>query len=168
MMMELTSYIVTRRRLDYEMTFELTPLDEFITRRKKFGAKRALYMRTWRIIGNNRSRTNTSRRIRKRADPRRFLLNKAKERAKKKKLAFSITVEDLCVVEKCPVLGIAIRYDLERVSSNSPTIDRIDNSRGYISGNVQIISFRANSLKSDATIEELQLVIEHMKRTCSM
>jgi hypothetical protein len=46
---------------------------------------------------------------------------------------------------------------------NRPTIDRIENDKGYVEGNVAIISFRANSIKHDATIDELRAVLAYME-----
>jgi hypothetical protein len=40
----------------------------------------------------------------------------------------------------------------------SPSLDRIDPSRGYIPGNVQVISNRANLLKRDGTLREIVLL----------
>jgi hypothetical protein len=45
----------------------------------------------------------------------------------------------------------------------SPTLDRIDNSKGYIVGNVWVISMRANRLKSDATVDELMMLATNLR-----
>jgi hypothetical protein len=42
------------------------------------------------------------------------------------------------------------------VRDHCPSVDRIDNSRGYTHDNIVIVSFKANRLKSNASIEELQ------------
>ena len=59
----------------------------------------------------------------------------------------------------CPILGIPMRWHAGRGTGkrqpNTKSIDRIDPNRGYIKGNVQIISWRANKIKQDATFEEL-------------
>lgn len=54
----------------------------------------------------------------------------------------------------CPALGIELDYFAEIRADNSPSFDRIDNSKGYLKGNVQIISWRANRIKNDGTKEE--------------
>jgi hypothetical protein len=86
----------------------------------------------------------------------------ARRRARLKGIAFSITAADIPVPARCPVL------DIEMVPGgdafwNSPSIDRVDNSKGYIAGNVRVISRKANSLKGDATIEDLEKVIAYMR-----
>jgi len=88
----------------------------------------------------------------------------AKSRAKERGLEFNITIDDIFIPEKCPVLGIPI-YKNSRgcLSVNSPTLDRIDNSMGYIKGNVMVISHKANQIKSNGSIEDHLRVIEYMK-----
>ena len=90
----------------------------------------------------------------------------AKQRAKKRGLECDLTparVKTLCV-ENCPVLGIPIVYGQPKITPNSPTLDRIDTRLGYIWDNVQVISNRANTLKNDASLEELLLLAEWVKR----
>lgn len=102
---------------------------------------------------------------RKRAeDPRPFMLNNAKERAKKKGLEFNITVDDIVIPDICPLLKIPIiqAVGIKCASHNSPSIDRIDNSLGYVKGNVIIISWRANRIKADASLAELQLLVSNL------
>ena len=89
------------------------------------------------------------------------LLRAAKNRAKIKKLEFSITLTDIQIPNICPVLGITIFYKQtgSQPNPNSPSIDRIDNSKGYTSDNIIVISRRANVLKNDATMDELRKII---------
>lgn len=89
---------------------------------------------------------------------------RAKSRAKLSGMQFNITLDDIEVPRFCPILGIALsvapgrRGNLER--GNSPSIDRIDNSKGYIKGNVIVISYRANCIKRDASLLELQRIAD--------
>ena len=92
-----------------------------------------------------------------------ILWDNAKNRAKNKKLEFNIEESDIIIPSICPVLGIPILRDAPKVSPNSPSLDRIDNSKGYIKGNVCIISWRANSIKKDSSIEELTKILDYMK-----
>ena len=90
-------------------------------------------------------------------------LSQARARAKMKGLDFSITLEDLVVPELCPVFGIPLMFS-DTVTDNTPTIDRVDSSRGYTKDNIQIISSRANRLKNNATLTELTQLVEYVKQ----
>lgn len=83
------------------------------------------------------------------------LVNGAKSRAKRAGIEFTISVADLCLPSKCPDLGIPIFVGDGTHGPNSPSIDRIDPTRGYVPDNVRVISYRANTMKSDATQDEL-------------
>lgn len=87
------------------------------------------------------------------------MIHRARQRAKKKNIEFSITEEDIIIPEYCPALGIKleIQKGLKVARKSSPSLDRIDVSKGYIPGNIQVISKLANTMKNAATLEELQL-----------
>lgn len=85
------------------------------------------------------------------------MLYMAKKRAKVKGIDFNITKEDLLVPEICPILEIPIKFGDKSCYFNSPTLDRIDVTKGYVKGNVRIISMLANSMKNAATIEQLYI-----------
>ena len=55
----------------------------------------------------------------------------------------------------CPVLGIKLDWGMNGLNNNSPSLDRIDSTKGYIPGNVMIMSYLANKMKSNATPEQL-------------
>jgi len=91
------------------------------------------------------------------------ILSRVKNRAKKLDIPFNLTVEDIVIPENCPVLGIPIYPNQCPNPSNSPSVDRIVPELGYVKGNVRVISNRANLLKSNATIEELEKVLEDLR-----
>ena len=80
----------------------------------------------------------------------RVLMN-ALWRAKKLGLPYALKVKDLRWPTVCPVLGIPINYANtgKHPHDSSPSLDRINPALGYTAGNVMVISFRANKLKSD-------------------
>jgi hypothetical protein len=92
------------------------------------------------------------------------MLARAKSRAKKNNLAFNIELDDIVIPERCPLLGIKIESTEVRNSPNSPSLDKIIPEKGYIKGNVWVISNRANTLKNDATLSELKTLVENLER----
>ena len=94
------------------------------------------------------------------------MLRGAESRAKEKGRAFDITLQDILplYVERCPILDIEIKWEnREKLVWGSPSLDRVDNLRGYEKGNVQIISHRANALKRDYLLTEWQKMTEYMQ-----
>lgn len=87
----------------------------------------------------------------------------AKRRAARRGVAFTIQPEDVVIPERCPVLGIELVIAKGRFNENSPSLDRKDPLKGYVPGNVSVISFRANLIKNDATAEELEKVLNWMR-----
>jgi hypothetical protein len=95
------------------------------------------------------------------------VLTGVRHRAKLRGLEYSITAEDLHVPDVCPVLGIPLHFEPPgrkaiRCHSNLPSIDRFDNNKGYVPGNVCVISYRANALKSNASLDEIERVCAYM------
>lgn len=101
--------------------------------------------------------------LERRSNTARFLWNSAKIRAKKYGMEFDLSKDDVVIPANCPVLGIPL-FVSDKLSNNSPSLDRIDNSKGYVKGNVCVISWRANNLKSDATLEELEKICTYLKQ----
>lgn len=93
-----------------------------------------------------------------------LILSNAKGRAKAKGLEFNLTLNDIKIPIVCPVLGIPLRRGIGKIIDNSPSIDRINNKRGYTKDNILIISMRANRLKSDASLVELQQIASFYKK----
>lgn len=94
------------------------------------------------------------------------MFDNAKKRAKIKGLDFNLTLEDINVQERCPVLGRP--YTIGGGPSNkdmSPSLDRIDSTKGYVTGNVRVISLRANKHKGDLTLEEAKQIFENWYAT---
>ena len=83
------------------------------------------------------------------------LFKNAEKRAKENNIEFSITLEDISIPAKCPLLGITIFTGNKYDYNNSPSLDRIDNSKGYTKENIWVISMLANTMKNKASIEQL-------------
>lgn len=112
----------------------------------------------WRANNSERYKQTSTAYLKN--NPSWYLWRTAKARAKKYGLDFSISTSDVVIPTQCPVLGIPLIPLSGKFAHNSPSIDRIDNKKGYVKGNIIVVSFRANSLKKDATIEELSKVAE--------
>ncbi len=83
------------------------------------------------------------------------LLSNCKLRASQKNLEFDLTKEDIVIPTLCPILLKPLICGDKNDYSFSPSVDRIDNSKGYTKDNIQVISMKANKMKNNATKEEL-------------
>ena len=89
-------------------------------------------------------------------NPEKAMLQRVRGRARRKKYEFNLELIDILIPEMCPILGITIDKIVTGIPKyNSPSLDRIDNSKGYVKGNVMVISHKANAMKHNATPEEL-------------
>lgn len=93
----------------------------------------------------------------------RSMWQNAKYRASQKGLEFTITEADIQIPDTCPVLGIPLNVSNVGRQYNSPSLDRIDNSKGYTPSNIQVISWRANHIKNDSSPKELRRILAYME-----
>jgi len=119
---------------------------------REYGKKNPDRVRQW----NENGRIN---------NPKTYILNNARRRAKDRGVPFSLTKADIEVPEICPVLGIPLHLGKEHSQPYSPSIDSIIPELGYVPGNVAIMSHKANTIKSNATVEELEAVVAWLKKT---
>lgn len=82
---------------------------------------------------------------------------RAKTRARNKGMEFNITPSDIVLPKVCPILGVELKENKGRSGAfpDSYSLDRVDNSKGYIKGNIMVISQLANSMKASASKEQL-------------
>lgn len=108
---------------------------------------------------------NKSKRFFWKNDTEKYLWHNAKARAKRLKLEFNIPKGCLVVPDFCPVLKIQIipGRNKGKFTDNSPSIDRIDNDKGYVIGNVHVISYLANRIKTNATVDQIMRVALYFK-----
>lgn len=97
-------------------------------------------------------------------DAKKILLYNSKKRAKNSNLEWNLTREDLIIPSHCPVFGFELKREDKKTWRTAPSIDRVDNTKGYTPDNIIIISRRANILKKDATIEELEQMAEFFRK----
>jgi|ERR1700676_3662823 len=93
-----------------------------------------------------------------------YMVRRAKHRAKILNLPFDLTPDDINIPETCPIFGIKLQVATGRHDDSSPALDRIIPELGYVKGNVMVISQRANVLKRDASLEELQMLVDGLRR----
>jgi len=111
----------------------------------------------WKI--ENREKFNES--ARKRGErrrieqPERVMWIRARHRAGKKGIPFNLEPADVVIPARCPVLGIKLAKGKGLCTDNSPEIDRIVAKKGYVKGNIVVVSRRANRVKSNLSIKDL-------------
>ena len=91
-------------------------------------------------------------------DPKWAILQNKKSNAKRAGIEFDIEVTDLDWPTHCPALGVELKYGGGRFDDATASIDRIDPNKGYVKGNVQILSAMANRIKTNATAEQVMMV----------
>lgn len=85
----------------------------------------------------------------------------ARKRAARNGMPFDLTPGEVVGLMRsatvCPYIGWAMTFEQGRKESTLASLDRVDSSKGYVKGNVQVISYLANLMKSHATDEELAM-----------
>ena len=106
---------------------------------------------------NNIKATNDKRNNERRSNPSKAMLDRAKRRSVKQGINFDLEESDLQIPLICPVLNKEMLVSDSKVPNRySPSLDKIKPELGYVKGNIQVISYKANTMKSDASGEELQ------------
>lgn len=132
----------------------------YATHRQSEIQRRMKYYRDHQKTENLKSVKRRSQRM----APERVLWWNARNRAKRDGLEFTLTLADTQVPMLCPVLGIPLKIGTGHATDGSPSVDRIEPSEGYTSDNVRIISHKANTIKSNATLSEIRLVLAYMEK----
>jgi len=110
----------------------------------------------------NREKILEKNQIDRTVNVKKYLLKGAKMRAKKSGLLFDITESDFEIPFTCPLLGYVLMPSRGLIAPNSPSLDRKDPRKGYVRGNIWVISYRANAAKSNLTLEELQMLVTNL------
>ena len=87
----------------------------------------------------------------------------AKWRAKEVGLPFDIELSDIIIPDICPILGIQIDKsytDLHK--EHAPSLDKVIPEKGYVKGNVCVISRKANRMKQDLTLDSVELIKKYI------
>lgn len=113
---------------------------------------------------NNKDRISKVTKDRHEKDPRVRMLTAARFRAKQNDLPFDLTLNDIEIPTHCPILNIELRSVLGKgPKASSPSLDKLIPELGYVKGNVNVISHRANTLKGDATVAELESLAQWIR-----
>jgi hypothetical protein len=88
------------------------------------------------------------------------LWKNTRARAKSAGIEHTLSKEDIVIPEFCPVLGIKLHTEDRKAKYAAPSIDRIDNTKGYTPDNIVVVSVRANLLKKDATLTEMRALVK--------
>lgn len=100
----------------------------------------------------------------KKSDPRKAMLECARRRAKVRGLPCTITLADIVIPERCPLLGVMLVVNEGRHGPNSPSLDRILNAYGYVPGNVVVVSHQANARKGELSSSELRVLARNLAK----
>jgi len=140
----------------------------------------ACYNAFWYAKPDFRNKVCESRRARYHEDPSSFternrryietprgraglMVNAARHHAKKLGLPCEISASDIVIPTHCPLLGLELDCAAAPNSPNVPSLDRIHSSIGYVKDNIWVISWRANALKRDGTLAELEKIVKGLR-----
>lgn len=96
------------------------------------------------------------------------LLSKCKSRSKKLNIPFDLDLNYLLSIssEYCPVFNSKLVWGRGNGFSAefSPSLDRLIPDKGYIKGNMAIISFKANRMKNNGSTEEIRKLLNWLEK----
>lgn len=95
--------------------------------------------------------------------PEKLIWTRAKNRSTSKGIPFNIEIKDIIIPKFCPILGIKLERKFNKLHSGSPSIDKINNKKGYIKGNIAIISYKANGMKGDMDLAQVKKLYLYIK-----
>ena len=130
------------------------------------------YQQSWYELNKDRTRptrisrardTYQSRKQWRLENPAKAILHRVKYRAKRLGIPFSLTESDIVIPDVCPYLGIRLCPCTEKRGDKSPSLDRINSALGYVPGNVEVISDRANRIKNNGSAEEHEKIAKRMR-----
>jgi hypothetical protein len=93
--------------------------------------------------------------------------NHLKASAKKRNIPFTLLpsdIDEIGIPITCPILGIPLYFHRNMVEDDSISFDRIDSTKGYSVDNLIVISYRANKLKSNATLAEMRKIVNFYEK----
>jgi len=130
----------------------------------KTKAEARKYNRKYRL--KNRNKLRKAARVYRRANPAVCMLANKRAQARAAGIEFNLTLTDLLPLPThCPVFGMRLDYGRKKhVQPNSPSIDRIRPEKGYVKGNIAVISHLANTIKGTGSIAEHEAVIAYMRK----
>jgi hypothetical protein len=125
-------------------------------------AARAEYMRLWHLAHPGYTKEVQAK---DHANfPSKRMVEAAKHRARKLGVPFDLDWREIAIPAVCPVLGIPLTFGTAGFQDASPSLDRLRPELGYIKGNVRVISYRANAIKRDASLDEMRLLVAYLER----
>lgn len=128
---------------------------------------RALFNNKLQVASLDQATIKTRRKTGEDRTKRAFLLSilrSAKVRSKAMGVAFNLTIDDLVLPEKCPVFGTEM-YWSDKITDDTPSLDRLVPSMGYVKGNVTFMSYKANRMKNNGTLQELEMLVTWLRAT---
>jgi len=113
---------------------------------------------------DNRIKEREKRLIYRKDNIKKIMFLEAKKRAIKKNIEFTITLDDIILNDICPLLNIEMGVYNNTASGNSYSLDRILLNKGYVKGNIQVISHKANTSKNNLSIDEYSLIVVNLEK----
>jgi hypothetical protein len=100
------------------------------------------------------------------------IFQQARNRAKKLDVPFTIKFSDLTWPTHCPVFDTKLNYAIPNRrklnASAQPSLDRFNNKRWYVKGNVRVVSMKANTHKGNLSAAELRSLVRYAEQTNSI
>ena len=115
-------------------------------------------------VSHQKKRKEKKRKEKKRkSNPEHAILISTRRRAKLEGIEFDLEESDIVIPAKCPILDIELQMHSGYAQDSSPSIDRVIPSKGYVKGNCFIISYKANRMKQDNTLDDLEKIVKYIK-----